>query len=489
MAQSSHLEIFLLCKRLCQFDIFVGGEFMEEIIVQYYDEHVKSYRRYSFLAWLDSAKGEKIRALKNKKTPLPSQRVELPEIVSPVFPKGFKSQIQSEKFENIAIPDDIHVPLEKNKITLFEVDDKKFAGVHFVERPTLSDISNFLYVLDSNKFQGIHCISVAKAQNVAYIPDIEQQKFENITFQIGVPERKEEFLLPEIAAEKFKHVFIGAIDMPQPHEEFSFTLEQEKFKDVFVSVSDVPKNTVIPKITIDKEGLQKSISMGDVVFPVFPKQFVAEIDISILSNVIQNSTKISEVEVTPHSLDKSFISVFSVPQVQITNILEQDKLTDITSIIPKSPSLLERIVIPENPILEFSPILSSMVKVQPPYITLDISSEAPEIKIPEQRFKGILPELSETFMNISNFTVCIDYNLFSDVHPCIPPTSGISSFKLSIDKGKVNCDIPEARVSTMQIPSIKVETSIFRGIKAVFPQTVDFSDVFQILSKERAIRV
>lgn len=435
---------------------------MEDIIERNYDEHVNVYYRYSFIAWLDSAKGEKIRALKNQRTRLPEYTVEVPEVSIPENPNKFKLLINQENFKDIS-PDKTVVsaqPLKFSPVLNKEI----FDGIHSVDEPALSDIGDFFHKIDEKKFE-----------DVKLAPN-----FETLDKKINY--------MPEIECGKFSDIVSGKITIPEETKIPQTRTDKEKFKNIFTDIS-APDALEIPVLDTGKNQFENFL-INPVQLPAAAKKFVPEINNKNFDGISPEKVKLPEFKNISYSIDKEKLKVLPAPKIEISNPLDNDKIKQIIDINPENSPVIKKIDLPEIKKSEFTMKLVPFEKIKRPEISADVN-KIKDIKpeIDKHKFEkiAVIPDVPENNADISGFSVSVDSSLFSDVKPCAEQIYNLSpEFRPVVDENKFLGILP--KINTKINPAEKFETninhSLFENIASVSEPKTDFSDIFEILNRE-----
>lgn len=412
---------------------------MEEPIIHQYDEHVKSYRRYSFIQWLYSERNERVSALRGQKIRLIDKKPELPEVITHETTEQFVPMIENRKFDNIALSSDIHI-VEQQDVTISGLDKNKFENIPVIYKsPNLSDISGFMYKINSQEFNYIiHDYKPQVYNKIDYVPEIETSKFENICFDnFDVPD------MFEVSAEK-----------------------------------------------VEKEKFQKLFDSKKICIPPSAEKFTPHIDRSKFTGICESPVNLPEFKNFSYFFDKTEFADIDIPEVQISE-LPEFSLPDFSILV----NIVSFITLPElnfPDISDFSADIDRKIfsGIQSCVVNIPEKPEISalyEVSINES-LKNIIPKVSGNIPDISDFSASIDGEIFSGIQPCTVNISEKNEIAVqNLSKEKFTEIIPEIKpkITSVKIPIVKPDLSSLRNIGKISPPQINFSDVFQTLKKER----
>ena len=350
-----------------------GGLSMEEMYATYYDAHVKAHERHILLQWLEDAKSEKIKKLKEEKISVEIKKVKVPDpeitggnlayeqildkkrldvseslvrteihkgityipsIADPAFtnksliPKvefgsigEYRPMITKEMFDDIVLAD---VDISGISVdTHVEIDDGKFKGIVVGSRtiPERVDLSGSIIVPDSFDIKIKKEAAVSKV-DLSGIATVDKSVFDDIELEETVLNKNDISFSADIDHDMFAEMIpniSGNIEMP---DKDALVFDPDSIKPIEMKTISVPDKTDI--------NIEISINSPDgLILPevdISESKSDTEIQIKMPDDVLYKPIEI------PDTTDLSENYVSPMPKVKIDNI-EIPERTDILGIL------------------------------------------------------------------------------------------------------------------------------------------------------------
>lgn len=326
----------------------------------YYDAHIKTHQRHLLITWLESAKSEKIRAMKDSIV-IPTKRYVVPT-AAPVTP--ISVEITEEEKQNLR---------------------KKFEGINPSVSISESEIVNVLPTMDKNalseRFASIFHASLIRPSDDVSLSHISNSIgaliSENLS-SVAVATNKEQAntnkhntFVYEIDKKKFENVRVGVLALsPIPTSEQIMTaisLDTTKFNDIHadtISLSSTPTAKQLGSaVSIDSKVFEDVHTYVTIPPTINFEENAAEINKLVKSCVSGVTLSKNIAPITKAVIPESVVSIkkennasvlFAVQIPDVVAVPEQDaedkkrlseKFTDIYKVvtIPDKLSLQERI--------------------------------------------------------------------------------------------------------------------------------------------------
>lgn len=504
-----------------------GGLNMEEMYATFYDAHVKAHERHILLQWLEDAKTEKIKKLKEKKISVEIKKVKvpapeitggslayeqildkkrldvseslvrakihkgityMPSIANPAFTNNslipkveygsigeYRPMITKEMFDHIVLAD---VDISGTSIdTHVELDDEKFKGIVVGSRtiPERVDLSGTISVPDSFDIEINKEAAVSKV-DLSGIATVDKSVFDDIELEETVLNKNDISFSADIDHDMFAEMIPNIIDNIEMPDKDSLVFDPDSIKPIEMKTISVPDKTDI--------NIEISINSPDgLILPevdISESKSDTEIQIKMPNDVLCKPIEIPE----PTYLSENYVS--TMPKVKMDNI-ELPERTDIQGIL--GDFSFESIDFPVNASGDYSVQSSAELKLEgiempsihtsdivfpdrvsmPAFEEHDFSSSVgiPKITIPEKT--------ADMSKSVSVRKVQIDLPEISTktVIPDIPKPTPI---RISLPSVNLNDKpIVPSRVQMLEISIIRINT--------VIP---DKTDIMEMLERDKS---
>ena len=249
---------------------------MDEMIEMNYDEHVKAHQRHVLISWLESAKSEKIKAVKD------SVKIRSIKVIAPTLDINMIAQpiISDELLQTInhrfdGIPTDVEVP---SAVVVAEQTEEETQAIkqRFDGIPTGVDVPSAVVVAEQTE---------EEAQAI-------KQRFDDIPTGVDVPSAVVVAEQTEEEARAIKQRFDGiptGVEVPSAVVVAEQT--EEEAQDIKQKFDGIRTNAAVPeKITVDPEAI--SVQLPSISLPPKP-----QLDISdIIERLIAEKSRIGRTE-------------------------------------------------------------------------------------------------------------------------------------------------------------------------------------------------
>ena len=274
----------------------------------YYDAHIKTHQRHLLISWLESAKAEKIRAMKESIviptdryvaplfTPIKPVSLDVTEEDKERFKKKFEGISTNVSFESIMVDPSISTVDEK---TIAE----KFAGIFHASLINFNESTSITHIPDSvkdaidlmfskNSF-GVGSIQSADFEQLPTICNLDGEKFANIRVDISCPSdfpnHEQITIATKISGSKFDsiHTSISPLSPLPTKEQIAsvVNVDPERFNSTHLSVeipSAIDFSSSFSEIEQMAANSAESVTLSQDIVPI-AKTVIPESVISINS--------------------------------------------------------------------------------------------------------------------------------------------------------------------------------------------------------------
>lgn len=493
-----HLESFHCAMTVPE--CIYGGINMDDMEVTYYDAHVKAHERYILLQWLEDAKTEKIKKLKEEPIATPTKKIDVPSpditeeaiSYSQVFDNpnlDVSSRLIAEKplkvvpympsINPIAIPGIItnktEVPerIGEYKIT---ITSQMFSDIKIADIPVSNHQIPTQTTIDTNAFSGIKSIKTKIPEH----SDLSKAFTIPESFSIDLYETSIPTMVKIDEESNIDNDLFDSIKLAQP-----------LISSVVIPTTFLLNNSLftgfLPKTSFDTEtpdnkklrfnaSLIHSISLRTISVPEQPKKT----DIHINSEL---PSVISSVPVIPRKTvfeTQSSIECSNNPSLPIVSIPEPMTVGTIDPSLINNPTF-EDIKLPIQ-----SEIHDSIADIEMPAVELEDYTVPEKTHIPELETDAVSTFTAPKVI-ISTASVKISSDIKNPQNTELPKVCIAETPNLHIAKPT------EVSISTPQVPitnrmaksvselSFSLPKIAISGIKTTIPNN---NDILEILEKE-----
>ena len=495
-----HLESFHCAMTVPE--CIYGGINMDDMEVTYYDAHVKAHERYILLQWLEDAKTEKIKKLKEEPIATPTQKVAVP---SPDITEEAISY--SQVFDNPNLDVSSRLIAEKPlKVVSYmpSINPIAIPGIITNKTEVPERIGEYKTTITSQMFSDIKIADIPVSnQQIQTQTTIDTKTFDGIkSIEIGIPERSDlskAFTVPEsfyIDFDETSTPTMLKIDNKTTIDNDLFDsieLAQPLISSVEIPTTFLLNNSLftglIPKTRFDTESsdneklrfnakLIHSISLKTISVPEQPKSTDIHINSELPSvispipvSVIPRKT-VFETQSTIGCSNNPSLPVVSIPKPMTVGTVDISLINN-----PK----FEDIKLPIQ-----SEIHDSIADIEMPAVELEDYTVPEKTQIPEFETDAISTFTApKVIISTASVEISSDINNPQNTIPpkvCITETPNLNIVKptgASISPPQVPITNRTAKsVSELSFSLPKIAIS---GIKTTIPNN---NDILEILEKE-----
>lgn len=216
-----------------------------------YDAHVKTHQRHILLSWLESAKTEKIRKLKEEKTNVPNKKIALPKVEVSEEKIDCETIVDNKKYDDILVS---FAPVKEDKLNFAPLINKETFESINQEKITVAPITYTLNTeINKNQFSSIQQPTnvMLKATKLGVNFDIDNLVEPQ---QVKLPDEVGEINIA-INSNEYNHIKPEVVVPAQNTAGYNFALSSELF-------SNIPSNTIeMPEAVLD---LKPTINLGEI---------------------------------------------------------------------------------------------------------------------------------------------------------------------------------------------------------------------------------